>query len=214
MLRVHELACLKGDRPLFKGLNAQMAGGQLWQICGPNGVGKTTLLRLLCGLSLPEMGEITWQGQNIRTDREGFHQTLLYIGHSAALNDALNPVENLRFACQVAGDWQQEASGIDEVRCVAALTRVGLGERLDLPCRVLSQGQRRKVSLARLFLAGTRQVWILDEPFNTLDVHAVADLAAALDAHCAAGGLAILTTHQAVQFKTPVQRLDVGDFRC
>ena len=126
----------------------------------------------------------------------------------AALNDLLSPLENLRFACAAAGD------AVDEDDCVQALQRIGLADQLDLPARVLSQGQRRRVGLARLFLSANRLLWVLDEPFTALDVRAVADLAATLSAHCDAGGMVMLTTHQDAPFSRPPDVLDVGVFAC
>lgn len=208
MLEVEQLACLKGDRLLFRGLSFRQEAGELLRLAGSNGVGKTSLLRLITGLALAEAGEVRWQGDNIRQAREPFHRALCYLGHAAALNDLLTPLENLHFACAAAGDQ------VDAAACVAALERIGLGRQLDLPARVLSQGQRRRVGLARLFLASQRQLWVLDEPFTALDVAAVADLTAVLDAHCAQGGMVVLTTHQDAPFAQPPRVLDVGAFAC
>jgi heme exporter protein A len=206
MLEIDDLACLRGDRLLFRHLALSVQAGELWRITGANGVGKTSLLRLLCGLATPDSGEVRWQGKAIRREREDFHAALLYLGHAAALNDLLTPVENLRFACAVAGD---EASTAD---CTAALSRIGLARQLDLPAKVLSQGQRRRVGLARLFLATQRPLWILDEPFTALDVAAVAELAQVIAQHASAGGMVIFTSHQDADFGAPVRTLDIGEF--
>ena len=205
MLYADDLACLKGDRLLFRGLSLQMAPGELLRVAGPNGSGKTSLLRILCGLAHPEAGWIRWNERRIRQDRESFHRALLYLGHAPALNDLLTPLENLRFACASAGDE------VDEDNCVDALVRIGLANQLDLPARVLSQGQRRRVGLARLFLGTRRTLWVLDEPFTALDVAAVADLATTLSDHCAAGGMVILTTHQDAPFAKPPRVLDLTE---
>lgn len=204
MLYAADLACLKGDRLLFRGLSLQVAPGAMLRVAGPNGFGKTSLLRILCGLAHPEAGEIRWNGRPIGRDRESFHRTLLYLGHAPALNDLLTPLENLRFTCAAAGDE------VDEDACVDALVRIGLADQLDLPARVLSQGQRRRVGLARLFLGIGRSLWVLDEPFTALDAAAVADLATTLSDHCAAGGLVILTTHQDAPFAAPPTVLDLS----
>ena len=208
MLEAHDLACLKGDRLLFRGLALRLQAGGLLRVAGPNGVGKTSLLRLVTGLALPEAGEVRWRSVGIRSDREALHRELLYLGHAPALNDLLTPLENLRFACAAAGD------DVDEQSCVTALARIGLENQLDLPARVLSQGQRRRVGLARLFLAARRPLWVLDEPFTALDVSAVAELAATLSDHCDAGGMVMLTTHQDAPFTRVPDVLDVGAYAC
>ena len=208
MLEVEDLACLKGDRLLFRDLALRLQAGELLRVAGANGVGKTSLLRLVTGLALPEAGDIRWSARCIRREREAFHRELLYLGHAPAINDLLSPLENLRFACAAAGDELSAAA------CVQALERIGLADQLDLPARVLSQGQRRRVGLARLFLSARRKLWVLDEPFTALDVHAVADLAATLSDHCTAGGMVMLTTHQDAPFARPPEVLDVGAFAC
>lgn len=208
MLEVEDLACLKGDRLLFRDLALRLKAGEMLRVAGPNGVGKTSLLRLVTGLALPEAGEIHWRGESIRREREAFHRDLLYLGHAPAINDLLTPLENLRFACAAGGD------AVDADTCTQALVRIGLEHQLDLPARVLSQGQRRRVSLARLFLSSQRALWVLDEPFTALDVKAVADLAQALSEHCAAGGMVMLTTHQDAPFTLTPRVLDVGAYAC
>ena len=208
MLEGEHLACLKGDRLLFRDLALRLQAGELLRVAGANGVGKTSLLRLVTGLALPEAGDIRWSARCIRREREAFHRELLYLGHAPAINDLLSPLENLRFACAVAGDELSAAA------CVQALERIGLADQLDLPARVLSQGQRRRVGLARLFLSSRRRLWVLDEPFTALDVKAVADLAQALTEHCAAGGMVMLTTHQDAPFAVPPRVLDVGAYAC
>lgn len=208
MLEANDLACLKGDRLLFRGLSFRLAAGDMLRVAGPNGFGKTSLLRILCGLASAEYGEVCWHGRAIGRTREAFHGALLYVGHAPALNDLLSPLENLLFACRASGDAVSAEAG------AGALRRIGLGEQLDLPARVLSQGQRRRVGLARLFLSGARKLWVLDEPFNALDVAAVADLATTLSAHCAAGGAVVLTTHQDAPFAVPPRVLDLAEVAC
>jgi len=206
MLEAHQLACLRGDRLLFRKLDLRVQPGALWRIAGANGMGKTSLLRQLCGLRHLDQGEIRWQGQPITASREAFHAAMLYLGHAPALNDLMSPLENLHFACCALGQ------DVTLSACEAALARIGLSRPLHLPCKLLSQGQRRRVGLARLFLAAAQPLWILDEPFTALDVAAVSDLAAVLDQHCANGGAVIFTSHQDTRFNTPLQTLNVEDF--
>lgn len=206
MLEAHQLACQRGDRLLFRRLGLSVQSGEMLRIRGANGMGKTSLLRLLAGLSSPAAGSVSWHGSDIQQQRESFHAALLYLGHAPALNDLLTPAENLRFACAVA------ATPASPATCSEALTRIGLQRQLPLPCKVLSQGQRRRVGLARLFLETQRPLWVLDEPFTALDAAAVADLAATLDAHCASGGAVIFTSHQDVAFRSTQSLLDVEAF--
>ena len=208
MLEVTDLACLRGDRMLFAEVSLTVASGELVRIAGPNGVGKTSLLRLLCGLAVPEHGVVRWKGERIERSRDAFHREVLYLGHAAALNDLLTPHENLRFAAATHGHPTEAA------RCDAALARIGLEAQRDLPAKVLSQGQRRRVGLARLYLSEDVPLWILDEPFTALDVDAVKDLAAWLDAHCARGGAVVMTTHQDVPFATPLRVFDLAESAC
>lgn len=208
MLEAVQLACLKGDRLLFRDLALRLESGEMLRVAGPNGFGKTSLLRILCGLTMPEHGEVRWLGRNIGRERELYHRALLYVGHSSALNDLLTPIESLMFACAAGG------SPVSREACMEALARVGLGAQTELPTRVLSQGQRRRVGLARLFVGEEKRLWILDEPFTALDVAAVADLARTLETHCAGGGAVVLTTHQDAPFSRMPRVLDLAGVAC
>ena len=192
MLEVRDLACQRGEQPLFSGISFDVSAGELLWVEGRNGSGKTSLLRILCGLSPAEAGSIRWRGENIRGAREALLGDTLFLAHANGLKDDLTVVENLRFDARLAG----MNAGADRVD--AALRACGLGERRDLAVRYLSQGQRRRAALARLWLAQSRKLWILDEPFAALDAESVDRLAAHLGAHLEAGGLAVLTTHQEV----------------
>ncbi|GHT96143.1 cytochrome c biogenesis ATP-binding export protein CcmA [Betaproteobacteria bacterium] len=208
MLECCDLACVRGDRLLFQRLSLRLGPGESLRVAGPNGAGKTSLLRLVAGLARAEAGEVRWQGASIRQRAEDFRGALLYLGHAAAVSAQLTALENLRFACAVAG------LAVDQDACVAALARVGLGGALDLPLAALSQGQRRRAGLARLFLAASRTLWVLDEPFTALDAEAVRLLAAQLAKHCAAGGMVMFATHQDVDVDLghACRVLDLGDF--
>ena len=191
MFDVTNLECARGDRRLFAGVGFQLDAGELLHVSGHNGAGKTTLLRTLVGLSQPVAGEIRWQGAPVARLGEEFRAQLCYLGHGNGIKEELTPLENLALAARIAG------LGGDEERDFQALAEVGLASRADLPCRVLSQGQKRRVALARL-IRDKRPLWVLDEPFVALDVPTVAWLAQRIGTHVADGGLAVLTTHQPV----------------
>ncbi len=189
MLEVSDLGCARGDHRLFAGLNFSLSPGELMQVQGPNGSGKTTLLRTLCGLALPEAGDIRWRGRNVREVREEYLAELAYLGHHNAIKDELNALENLRINAGLAG------AAVDEKRAVDTLRRMGLGKKVLLPVKVLSQGQRRRVALARL-LVTEAPLWILDEPLTALDVGAVDLMQELIGEHLAKGGMVMFTTHQ------------------
>ena len=201
MLAASQLECRRGDRRLFSDLDFLVAEGRLLHVLGPNGAGKTTLLRSLCGLFQPDAGTITWRGRDIREDREAFRRETLFFGHLNGLKGDLDGVENLRIATVLAGQRLRDSALWD------ALAGMGLAGFEDLPVRVLSQGQQKRVALARLLLTDAR-LWILDEPFTALDVESVSFLQERIAGHVDAGGIAVLTTHQAFPFtEDRVQRL-------
>jgi heme exporter protein A len=191
MLEVANLECIRGDRRLFTGLSFELAAGELLHLHGHNGSGKTTLLRTICGLITPADGEVRWQGENVRKLRDDFARVLVYIGHKNAIKSDLTGTENLRIACQLDGMPVSVKQAWD------ALEKMGLRGHEDLPVRVLSQGQKKRVALARLLL-NKSPLWILDEPFTALDKAAVAYLQTVIQEHVDEGGMAILTTHQEV----------------
>jgi heme exporter protein A len=189
MLEADNLECVRGERRLFTGLGFQLEAGELLYLQGKNGAGKTSLLRMLIGLLPPEAGEIRWKGQSIKSDE--FRADLCYLGHLNAIKEELTPLENLLAAAHLADEVLSEDDAID------ALEQVGLAGREDLACKYLSQGQKRRVALARL-VKERRPLWILDEPFVALDVAAVDWLAGIISGHLQRGGLAVMTTHQLV----------------
>lgn len=205
MLDVTDLACVRGERHLFRGVGFRLETGGLLHVRGQNGSGKTTLLRTLCGLAPAAEGTIRWAGQEIGRLGEDYRRQLCYLGHANAIKDELTPTENLRLAARLNGDAPDAAEGEDETAAFAALAAVGLAGREDLPCRFLSQGQKRRVALARL-VGQARPLWILDEPFVALDTASIDIVRRLIGAHLEHGGLAVLTTHQAVDFAPGVVR--------
>ncbi len=192
MLEVGDLGCVRGDHRLFSGLSFSLSPGELMQVQGPNGSGKTSLLRALCGFLMPEAGEIRWRGKSIRELGEEYFAELVYLGHHNAIKDELNALENLHINAGLAGIV------VDDKQALAALRRMGLRGKELLPVKVLSQGQRRRVALARLLLSDA-PLWILDEPLTALDVGAVDLIQELIGEHVAKGGMVIFTTHQPLQ---------------
>ncbi|AHF03577.1 cytochrome C biogenesis protein CcmA [Marichromatium purpuratum 984] len=204
MLEVVQLECRRGDRLLFSALDVEVGGGTLLHVRGRNGSGKTTLLRALCGLFTPERGEIRWRATPIAELGDEYHRDLLYFGHLNGIKGDLTGVENLRVTTTLDGER------FDEQALWAALARIGLRGFEDLPTRMLSQGQKKRVALARLVLSRA-PLWVLDEPFTALDTAAVALLETLIAEHVAGGGIVVLTTHQDVPLTSgQVARLDLG----
>lgn len=197
MLEAVDLACVRGRRPLFSRVGFRLATGELLRVTGPNGSGKTSLLRILCGLSSPESGEVRWDGQNTRTLREDFYRNVLYVGHLNGIKDELTAEENLQFWGNLAG------RNVSHTLARKSLERVGLRGYGDIPARVMSQGQKRRVALARLVMDLDMPLWVLDEPFTALDVQAVGELKSVIERHLHKGGEVVLTTHQEVPIATP-----------
>lgn len=189
MLKAIELTCERGGRALFRGLGFELRAGELLRIAGENGTGKTSLLRILCGLLEPAAGEVRWRDEPIRSLREDYARELVYLGHAPAVKDELTPAENLQVTCRLAG----LAVSMQDIQ--SALGRFGLSGR-DVPTKKLSQGQRRRAALARLVLSDSVPLWLLDEPFSALDAAAARLTEELIAAHAARGGSAIYTTHQ------------------
>ncbi|MFA7269215.1 MAG: cytochrome c biogenesis heme-transporting ATPase CcmA [Sterolibacterium sp.] len=197
MLTAINLACVRGDRRLFANLGFTLEPGGRLHVTGENGSGKTSLLRILCGLSPSETGEIRWQNEPVKHLGDEYRKSVLYLGHHNAIKEELTALENLRTAAALAGVAVDHAEGTE------LLGKVGLSGREDLPVRFLSQGQKRRVALSRL-LWSTAPLWVLDEPFVALDTAAVAWLADIIGTHLSHGGMAVLTSHQEVAINSGI----------
>lgn len=199
MLAANDLSCRRGERLLFSGISFIVQPGELLHVQGANGSGKTSLLRLLCGLSMPEKGEILWHNCPPRTLGEDFLAAVTYLGHQNAIKEELSAVENI----QVSASFNGKPVSDDEA--YAALETMGLGDKADLHTKVLSQGQRRRVALARLSLSGSA-LWLLDEPLAALDAEGVTRVETLLDTHLSRGGMAVVTTHQPLSVSAGLTR--------
>ena len=198
------LTCERGERLLFNALDLTVDHGQMIQIEGPNGSGKTSLLRILCGLAQPLEGEVLWNGQSTRRQRLEFLANVTYLSHQNGIKGELTPVENLRIV---------RGLGIPSTHATIgnALEQVGMLDFDDQPCHSLSAGQKRRVALAQL-LTNHSPLWVLDEPFTSLDVKGVALVERMLRQHLDDGGLAIVTTHHPVKMGGhPITRLRLGE---
>lgn len=195
MFTVFNLSCSRGNKPLFADVSFEIKPGQALHLEGDNGVGKTSLLRIVCGLSPADAGEVRWQGHRIQDAAAAFRSALFYLGHGLSLKEELTALENLLSDAAVAG------RPLTSAQALHALARMGLRGREHLPLRVMSQGQKRRTALARL-LASQAPLWVLDEPFVALDTKAVDGLRVLLAEHVAQGGMVLFTSHQAVTLAT------------
>lgn len=203
-LSVVDLACRRGNRLLFERVNLALLPGQAIWLRGRNGCGKTSLLRLVVGLSNPESGSVLWAGTPIRQSKSFAHERV-YIGHTNALKDDLTVIESLRFLARIHG----RDNGAEALR--AALRRMGLDDRRDATVRTLSQGQRRRAALARLALERSATLWVLDEPYDALDVEGIGLVDALLREHLARGGNVLLTSHSSPSAGAPpMTEFDLG----
>ena len=196
-LHVKSISCTRGYRDLFTGLDFQLSAGQALRVEGKNGSGKTSLLRIMSGLAQPLEGEVLWQGKKIHHPESEYFHDLLFIGHRAGIKFELTPIENLCMAKALNGSKSE--NGIEE-----ALYQVGLYGFEEIPCAYLSAGQKRRVALAQLFLTQSK-VWILDEPYTSLDVAAVAMFEDLFTQHVNKGGSLVITSHQPVSLKVSDQ---------
>lgn len=189
-LQASQLAYARGNRKLFDGLDFEVKPGEALRVAGRNGSGKTSLLRVLSGLAEPISGAVQWHGQPIRSLREDFSQDLLYVGHGSGIKDDFTACENVQISAALSG----RLCSTDEA--CEALNLLGLKGRAHLPARVLSQGQRRRVALARLAIEPPARLAILDEPFNALDQESIEVLSSLLSRRLAQGAVLVYTTHQ------------------
>jgi heme exporter protein A len=189
VLEAHGLCCVRGERELFSGLNLRISSGNCLYVRGENGVGKTSLLRLLTGLSKPESGEVLWGSESIALDPIAYHRELLFLGHRDALKEDLTALENIQMYAAL------DDVALSQEKALASLWRYGLRGRENLPVNCLSAGQKRRVLMARMLTRQAR-LWILDEPFNALDTQAIQEMQNLIIEQLSVGGLVVLTSHQ------------------
>lgn len=197
-----DLACRRGERLVFRGLDFTLGAGGALILSGPNGSGKSSLLRVMAGLTPAALGMLAWDGTDIGEDSGAHRARLHFIGHSEALKPVLSATETLRFWARMRGAPFDVAP---------ALARFGLAKAADLPCRYLSAGQKRRLALARL-VAAPAPLWLLDEPLTSLDTEAAAQLLDAIAAHRASGGRVVVSTHAPLELGDAA-RLSLADFR-
>ncbi|KOO05222.1 cytochrome c biogenesis heme-transporting ATPase CcmA [Vibrio nereis] len=206
MLEVSQLTAIRDERILFESLSFTIGSGELVQIEGRNGTGKTTLLRIVTGLGDRDTGEIFWNGENIESNRDAYHEDLLFLGHSTGVKRDLTAYENLRFYLSV---HSKQSMSKEEI--YSALVKVGLAGREDVPVAQLSAGQQRRVALARLWLS-QHKLWILDEPLTAIDKQGVKVLESLFLSHAEKGGIVVLTTHQDMFTDNPkLRKIKLGN---
>lgn len=202
MLELQNLEAWRDDRCLYQALSFALRPGQVAQILGPNGVGKTTLLKQIAGLSSLMAGDIRWQDLSVSADRQRFQRDVLFLGHLAGIKSALTVTENLQILAACRGQ------SLSDDRLATALNRVGLSGYDDTPVAQLSAGQKRRVALARVFTEAPL-LWLLDEPFTAIDQAGVSELEAWLADHAEQGGMVLLTTHHRLSLRCPVLPIEL-----
>lgn len=202
LLEARAINCWRGDRHILRDVSFALRAGEFLKITGPNGVGKTTLLRIVCGLLPAESGVVEWHGRPMRGTSDEFHAEMAYLGHLNSLKADLTARENLRFLAGLRQDLAP--SEVD-----GALDRVGILSRGDLPARSLSAGQKRRLALARLLLADAT-LWVLDEPVTNLDTAGIELVEALVREHIGGGGMALAAAHQRLLDDEPgLRRLEL-----
>ena len=185
------LSCLRNEDLLFEGISFNLSSGEVMQIEGANGSGKTSLLRILCGLALPEEGNISWNGEDIQNIRSEYAHDMHYIGHTNGIKAELTPLENLIVAQSLTIPRQG-------CSCEEALAQLGVEELADMPVRKLSSGQRRRVALSSLLISEAR-LWLMDEPFTSLDDSSRLLVKQMIETHAKNGGLVVIVTHDPLE---------------
>jgi len=200
-LCVEKVHVWRGDRHVLRGVSLDLHQGELMHVSGPNGTGKTTLLRVVSGLLRPEKGSVAWQGRSIAATAAEYQGALAYASHEPALKSDLTALENLRFSVGL-----KRRVTAAELR--SSLERTGVGTCADLPARVLSAGQRRRVAMARV-LAFQADLWLLDEPYTNLDGSGSSLLSALLAEHVGQGGVALVVAHHDLNVAVQTRRLEL-----
>jgi heme exporter protein A len=202
-LEARNLHLWRGDRHVLRGVSFAVRAGEALHVAGPNGVGKTSLLRVVCGLLQAEEGEVLWNGTPANSGNAEFLEALSYLAHDTALKGDLTASENLRFSVGIR-------HGVAAAEIAAILEELDIAACADLPCRVLSAGQRRRVGLCRVLLSRA-PLWMLDEPFTNLDDTSTAQITATLARHLEHGGLALIAAHQGLRLPNgAVRRLELS----
>jgi heme exporter protein A len=203
MLEIQSIECVRDDRLLFSDLSFSVADAEVLQIEGPNGSGKTSLLRIICGLRLPDAGQIKWRGETIASNREDYYADMVYIGHLPCVKADLTVLENVRSLLDT------RSLSLSNSIIEAALAKVGLASYEDVPGKALSSGQRRRILLAFIELSQAK-LWILDEPLTALDVQGVELMESMILEHRQAGGSVVFTTHHGMQLDCEMRSVQLG----